>query len=441
MPPENLSSRLQAALAVHAEQRLCVGFSGGLDSSVLLHLLAKLAPVCGFSVSALHVHHGLSPHADDWAAHCERVALSLNVSLAVQRVQVTVAGEGLEAAARTARHVAFAGVDCDWIVLAHHRGDQAETVLHRLMRGTGVHGVGAMRARDEARRLLRPLLDVPRSALEAYARARGLHWIEDESNTDTALTRNFLRREVLPVWSARQPALEANLARAAGLFAEGALLLDELAAEDALRVAPGEADSLLRLRALSVPRARNLLRHLLVRACGLSPEADRLGEALRQLCEAQEGVRLVLVEQALCAWRERFWLEAAVQAEPVPQVWQGEASLPWGAGVVRFAQDRGPRALRIAPGAVRIATRAGGERLRPLMDGPSRAFKQLAQEADIPPWQRDGLPCLWQGNDLLWIGGLGVAAEHCCAPDEQGWQVAWVPWSDQGQRKSPGRRL
>ncbi|MFT3733971.1 MAG: tRNA lysidine(34) synthetase TilS [Rhodocyclaceae bacterium] len=425
MPSESLIQQLEIPLRLHAGQNLCVGFSGGLDSSVLLHVLAQLAPVCGFSVSAVHVHHGLSPNADMWAEHCAQVAQALGVSLHVQRVQVALDGEGLEAAARAARHAVFGQQLCDWIVLAHHRGDQAETVLHRLMRGTGVHGVGAMRARDEERRLLRPLLDVSRAELEQYAQAHALQWIEDESNADTALTRNFLRREVLPRWSARLPALEANLARAAGLFAEGAVLLDELAAADAQHVAPGEAASLLRLRALSAPRARNLLRHLLARDGALPPEADHLGEVLRQLCEAQDGVRHVLGAQALCAWRERFWLEAATPVAPVAQVWQGEAALPWGVGVVRFEQGSGPAALRIVPGEVRLAPRAGGERLRPQAEGPSRAFKQLAQEADVPPWQRDGLPCLWQGDELVWIGRLGVAAAHCCAPGEQGWMVSW----------------
>ena len=434
MPTSSLPQRLEPTLKHRAGKRLCVGFSGGLDSFVLLHLLALLAPVCGFQLSAVHVHHGLSPNAEAWAAHCVRVADKLGVALAVHRVTVERAGEGLEAAARAARHAVFAEQACDWIVLAHHRGDQVETVLHRLMRGTGVHGVGAMRARDDARRILRPLLDVSRAELEAYAREQGLAWIEDESNADTALTRNFLRREVLPVWSAKQPALEANLARAAGLFAEAAGLLDVLAADDALRVSPGAEDSLQRLREMAEggdgARARNLLRHLLTREGGLPPEADHLGEALRQLCEAEEGVRVALGDWALCAWRSRFWIEPAALGAPDALVWRGEPELRWGAGSLHFAEANGPEALRIAPdGSVRVTVRAGGERLRPRANGPSRAFKQLAQEADVPPWQRDSLPCLWLGDDLLWIGTLGADAAHCCAPGEVGWRVTWSPSS------------
>lgn len=425
MSSSSLLVRLEVVLKYCAGQRLCVGLSGGLDSSSLLHALAQLAPRIGFTLSAVHVHHGLSSNADTWATYCERFAASLDVPLSVHRVQVQTSGEGIEAAARAARRAVFAAQDCDWIVLAHHRGDQAETLLHRLMRGTGVQGMAGMRGRDEARRILRPLLDVSRSELEVYAREHQLEWIEDESNADTRFTRNFLRREVMPVWSLRQPALEANLARAAGLFAEAAELLDALAGEDALRVAPGSPGARSRLAALDEARARNLLRHLLARAGEGAPDAVWLVEALRQLLTAKDGARLVSGATALCAWREGFWLERDVAA-PESVVWRGEARLPWAGGELRFERAAGEDALRIAPdGSVRVMLRVGGEQIRPEASRPSRSIKQLAQVAEVPPWSRDVLPCLWRGEQLLWIGGLGADAEARCRPDEEGWRVSW----------------
>ncbi|MEN3068535.1 tRNA lysidine(34) synthetase TilS [Uliginosibacterium sediminicola] len=422
--PDQLSQTLQP----YAGQRLCVGFSGGLDSSVLLHLLAQLAPVVGFQLSALHVHHGLSAQADDWAAHCERVAASLGVPLVVRRVSVARAGKGLEAAARAARHAALAEQDCDWIVLAHHRGDQAETLLHRLMRGTGVQGAAGMRAVDVARRLLRPLLDVPRAELLAWAQQAGIVWIEDDSNTDQRFTRNFLRHDILPRLDQRQHGVEANLARAAGLFAESADLLDALAAEDLQRLQFGQPGSRSALRALGAPRARNLLRHLLAQAGEGAPTAERLGETLEQLSSAA-AVRLPFARIALCAWRDALWQEpVALPSPPHSLLWCGEAVLPWAGGELRFVPASGPEALRIVPnGACRIQPRQGGEQLRVEPAAPQRDFKTLAQAAGLAPWQRDVLPCLWQGEHLLWIGALGADAAARCAPGEAGWQLSWQP--------------
>jgi tRNA(Ile)-lysidine synthase len=422
-----LPDQLTKILQPYAGQRLCVGFSGGLDSSVLLHLLAELAPVVGFQLSALHVHHGLSEYADDWAAHCARVAASLGVPLVVRRVSVARAGKGLEAAARAARHAALAEQACDWVVLAHHRGDQAETLLHRLMRGTGVQGAAGMRAVDAARRLLRPLLDVPRAELLAWAQQAGIVWIEDDSNTDQRFTRNFLRHDILPRLDERQHGVEANLVRAAGLFAESAELLDALAAEDLQRLHFGQPGSRSALRALGAPRARNLLRHFLAQAGELAPTAERLADALHQLSSGA-AVRLPFARIALCAWRDVLWQEPAVLPRPHSLLWRGEAVLSWAGGELRFVPTSGSEALRIAPdGTCRIQPRQGGELLRVDPAAPQRDFKTLAQAAGVAPWQRDALPCVWQGDHLLWIGALGADAAARCAPGEAGWHLRWLP--------------
>lgn len=407
--------------------RFCVALSGGLDSTVLLHLLAQLAAQFHFQLSAVHVHHGLSANADAWAAHCHRLAESLQIPLEVRRVSVERdSADGLEAAARRARHAVFSSLDCDWVMLAHHRGDQAETVLHRLMRGSGVHGAAGMRPIDASRRLLRPLLDEPRARLLAWAQQHELAWIEDESNVDTRFTRNFLRNQVLPQLQGRHAGVESNLARAARLFDESAGLLDELAAQDAMRIAPGAEGSLPALRDLSEPRARNLLRHLLVKHGALPPTTDRLTEALRQIHVASQGLRLVFDGVALCAWRDAFWIEREIAPDVAELAWRGESQLAWSGGVLRFGASSGPQALRLDMHAcVRVSARRGGERLRLRAGGPSRAFKQLAQESGIPPWQRDRLPCLWQDAELVWMGRIGANADWRCADGEPGWLLTW----------------
>ncbi|MDP2880948.1 MAG: tRNA lysidine(34) synthetase TilS [Azonexus sp.] len=284
----NLRGRVGAFLAarLQPDTHLWVGLSGGCDSVVLLHALSRLG--LG-QISAIHVHHGLSDNADAWAGFCAGYCERLAIPLTIRHVAVnTSSGLGLEAAARAARYAAFAECAGGSLLLAQHRGDQAETVLFNLLRGTGVTGAAGMPAERSfgGLRLLRPLLDVSRAEIESYASAEGLGWITDESNADTSLTRNFLRHEALTAISQRFPSAEASLAQAASHFAEAAGLLDELAAHDWKLVGEGDAARTLALRQLSLPRLKNLLRHRL-RCLGWQvPVASRLEEFARQLQSA-----------------------------------------------------------------------------------------------------------------------------------------------------------
>ena len=284
--PADLPVRVGAFLAarLHATERLCVGLSGGCDSVVLLHVLSRL----GYAgrLTAIHVHHGLSSNADAWESFCRSYCCDLAVPLTVRQVTVDRQnGLGLEAAARQARYAAFAECSADCLVLAQHRGDQAETILFNLLRGTGVTGAAAMPAerRWAGLRLLRPLLDMSRGEIEAYARANNLSWVNDESNADTALTRNFIRHEVLAALNQRFPAAEAALAQAAANFSEASGLLDELAGLDWRLAAEGEAARLSELRKLSLPRLKNLLRYRLRQLGWRVPVATRLDEFARQV--------------------------------------------------------------------------------------------------------------------------------------------------------------
>jgi tRNA(Ile)-lysidine synthase len=258
-------------------QSLVIGLSGGIDSTVLLHAVHA----CGYPVSALHVHHGLSPRADEWAALCVDACQRWQIDIRVEQVVVERdSGDGLEAAARRVRHAAYDRASADWLLLAHHRGDRAETMLFNLLRGAGVRGAGALPERNG--RLLRPLLRLDRADILGYARMHGLAWVDDESNADVRHARNFLRHRVLPKIEERFPAALARLAAAAGRFAEAADLLDQLATLD-LGGRPAEFPVDVSLLAgLSEPRARNVLRFLLSRAGVGVPSEERLVEILRQ---------------------------------------------------------------------------------------------------------------------------------------------------------------
>lgn len=276
---------------VGLDEPLWVGLSGGRDSVVLVQALVEL----GWTprVQALHVHHGLSPRADEWAGFCLELGGRLGLRVAVRRVEVVADGAGIEAAARECRYRAFSDHGIGVLLLAHHRDDQAETLLFNLLRGTGIAGAAGIPAerRIGTLRVLRPLLEVGRDAIDAYAAARKLTWIEDESNEDTAFSRNFLRAEVMPVLEGRFPGAGERLAAAAARFAEADGLLADLAAADWECHAVGEGVSVAALRKLPAPRLANLLRWRL-RALGWQPPvASRLEEFVRQLLTAGPGRR------------------------------------------------------------------------------------------------------------------------------------------------------
>lgn len=419
--------------------RLVLGLSGGVDSVVLLHVLAGLRSRFQFlQLSALHVHHGLSTDADQWVVFCQDLCRRLAVPLLVERVNVhRDAGLGLECAARHARYAAFQCAEADWIVLAHHQDDQAETVLLNLLRGAGPLGAAAM---PESRvlsaghkRLLRPLLDIPREQILVYARHYALSWVEDASNTDQDLTRNFLRAGVMPLLQTRFPAAARTLARVAGHFAETVSLLDELAVADWGSVRQGDGVEVDGLRRLSPARRKNLLRYWLRSRDIPMPDAAHLEEILRQLLlAAQDAEPCLQLRQgwSLRRYRGAIYLLADAVVEPArfaAVTWQGEPQLPWGGGVLHFQRKfgEGLGAARVQPGRVSIRARAGGESFRLAERRPARSLKKVLQELGVPPWRRSVLPCVWCGEDLVWVAGLGPAAGWECREGEEGWQLFW----------------
>lgn len=285
--PDSLQAHWHACANAHVlpGQTLVVGLSGGMDSMALLHWLRHNVASAEHTLSALHVHHGLSSCADEWADHCQAFCAALDIPVSIVKVSVDrAATDGLESAARRARHAAFARAEGDWIVLAHHRGDQAETLLFNLLRGSGVRGAAAMRRSNG--RLLRPWLAVGRDAIESYARQAGLRWIEDESNADVRHSRNFLRHQVLTTLRERFPATEERLAAASMHFAEAQELLDDLARIDLEGNAASFPVPVAVLAKLGDARAANLLAYLL-RTHGVAVTSKRrLTEAMRQLVTA-----------------------------------------------------------------------------------------------------------------------------------------------------------
>ncbi|QXI44423.1 tRNA lysidine(34) synthetase TilS [Pseudomonas wayambapalatensis] len=405
-----------------------IAFSGGLDSTVLLHLLASHARQHDSPpVRALHIHHGLQAAADAWPDHCRHVCDSLGIALDVIHVEVP-SGASLEQAARTARYAAFAEVLQPGEVLftGQHRDDQAETLLFRLLRGAGLRGLAAMPASRPLGqgRLVRPLLDLTRDQLQRYAQASGLRWIEDPSNTDTRFARNFLRADVFPLLRQRWPQASQSLARSAAHLGEALALLDELAATDIAAASPGaiapwqclDSLDLGVLAALSPARQRNALQYWLSSRTRLPDSRHWAGwDNLRDAAaDAQPLWRLTDGElqrsHGRLWWLSGDWLQAPQGGAPWPDPSQS-LSLPGNGSVQVVGAIPGP--------GLHVAYRQGGE----VLDIPGRGhrdLKRLLNECHVPHFIRHRLPLLWQGERLLAVANLPELGPA-------GWQLQWQP--------------
>ena len=434
-----LSTHLKPGLK--SSQPLLLALSGGLDSCVLLHLLVQAKRHFPFELHAMHVHHGLSTNADSWADFCLKQCQTLNVPLDIIHVHIEKNSKlGIEATARQLRYEAlfnykFNEILPEFIVTAHHQDDQAETLLLQLFRGAGVKGLSSMASIDESRRLLRPLLDVPRKVLQDYAEQHDIQWCDDESNDNTQFDRNFVRHEVMPVLEARYQSVKSVLARTASHLAEANDLLDAMAMIDAESLLQNNNLCLQGLSAISVPRARNVLRWWFSLNQLAMPTSDHLSEIIQQLLNAKPDANLSIQLQlnsqeghlTLKRFQRRAYLFQEQNTQPFDLVWNGEPQLmlPNG-GQLYFKQVTGAGlALKFGMTKLRITNRDGGERFKPNVLRPTRTLKHLLQEANIPPWQRDNLPLIYWHDTLACVPGIGVAHELQAAEHEQGIEIAW----------------
>ena len=429
--------------------KFVVAYSGGLDSCVLLHAMHHVltisaaayggAPV--YALRAIHVNHALSPNAGQWQQLCEQTCAHLGIALHTEQVTLDADAANLESRAREERYGVFErqlqADEC--LLMAHHLDDQAETFLLRSLRGAGPRGLSSMPVQRPLGKgmLFRPLLQVPRAHLKAYAEQQSLAWVEDESNQSLHFDRNFIRHNVLPKIASRWPSYRESWQRSAHLSAEADVLLDELAAidyEQLKALVPTIIDA-SKLQQLSLPRQRNTLRYWLALAGAPDPGWNVLTHIVDELIPASSDSQPEIRWQAdmmsvvLRRYRNKLYLQKVLAgiAEAAPIAWQAKQllHLPSNGLLYAIAQE-GDGLLVEDSTALNLRYRQGGESCK-LHGRRTRPLKKVLQDADIAPWLRDRLPLVYLGDELVCVPGVGVCDGWRARGKQAGWQIIWVP--------------
>ncbi|MYM65066.1 tRNA lysidine(34) synthetase TilS [Pseudomaricurvus sp. HS19] len=426
----DLMEQLRRTLASYPDvRRWWIGLSGGLDSTLLAACVRDLQ--LAVPVHCVYIHHGLSAHADEWQRHCEALCRQWQIPFTALAVDVQVGGQGVEAAAREARYQAFETLlqPGDGLLLGHHLDDQAETLLLRLMRGTGVTGLAGIQKERALGQgfLLRPLLGCSRQQLEQEAQRRNLQWVEDDSNSQTHFDRNYLRLQVMPLLQERWPGFRRQWQQTADLCEETAALVEEVAVADLAACQPersreGASLEMAALQGLTPFRRGNVLRLWLQQQGRALPEKVHLQEVESQLVpgrsdsEAEVSWRDVRLQ----VHRQRLWLLPDLQS-PVPGDplgWDGSTPLRWGSWELQL-ETVTSGGWRWPSQGVLVQARRGGERCHPAGRSHSQVLKKLLQEAGVAPWLRPQLPIITTlEGEIVAVGDL-----WCC----RGWESGSGP--------------
>jgi tRNA(Ile)-lysidine synthase len=409
--------------------RLFIAFSGGLDSSVLLHLLAKQTHLLK-KITAVHINHGLSDNAEIWEAHCQQVCQTLNVPLKVRKVTINCYAN-VEAEARKARYAVFRSLidENDSLVLGHHQNDQAETVLLQLFRGAGVEGLAAMAAIKKFAKgqLFRPLLHLSRHSLTAYAVTHHLNWIDDESNTDCSFSRNFLRHDVIPLLQTRWPGVIKNLDRTAIHCRNAEKHLNDLALMDCPTL--NESANKLpisSLTGLTYSRMNNVLRSWFKKNAIRMPDTVTFNRLVPEIIYARESADPEIAWDGYCIRRYQktlYLLKKTDKKTLLPIDWSSfpnPLKLTMSLGTLQATLSE--EGLCVLPkSTLQVRFRQGGEVFT--WHGQTKALKKLLQEWRIPPWLRDRIPLIYINDELAVVVGYAVSDLFYSSSAETAYQI------------------
>jgi tRNA(Ile)-lysidine synthase len=420
----------------NANLEILLGLSGGLDSCVLLHLLANMQTQLDFKLKAIHVHHGLSSSADDWLNFCKQKCKVLDIEFDAVKVKINEKGSlGIEGEARELRYEAIKKKQKGVVALGHHQNDQAETLLLQLLRGSGLKGLAGMPEFDEERKFWRPMLNIKKELLEKYASENDIKYIKDESNEDINFDRNFIRKKVLPLIESRYPASIETISRSATNISEGHQINELLALDDSKNVMSDDGSHLLieNLNKLPNLRAINLIRWWLSFNDLLMPSKKNVEELFRQVKLIKKDTSLNLKisnDRSIRAFDDKLLIVSIMNDLPSYHFkWAGqeEIELPNKSKLHFVKTKKGGLSLsKLGAKSLYIKSRTGGEKLKSFPDQPSRSLKYLFQKADIPHWERDQVPLVYANEQLVAVPNLGVQYEYQSKVGEVGYQIKWL---------------
>jgi len=420
----------------NANLEILLGLSGGLDSCVLLHLLANMQTQLDFKLKAIHVHHGLSSSADDWLNFCKQKCKLLDIEFDAVKVKINEKGSlGIEGEARELRYEAIKKKQKGVVALGHHQNDQAETLLLQLLRGSGLKGLAGMPEFDEERKFWRPMLNIKKELLEKYASENDIKYIKDESNEDINFDRNFIRKKVLPLIESRYPASIETISRSATNISEGHQINELLALDDSKNVMSDDGSHLLieNLNKLPNLRAINLIRWWLSFNDLLMPSKKNVEELFRQVKLIKKDTSLNLKisnDRSIRAFDDKLLIVSIMNDLPSYHFkWAGqeEIELPNKSKLHFVKTKKGGLSLsKLGAKSLYIKSRTGGEKLKSFPDQPSRSLKYLFQKADIPHWERDQVPLVYANEQLVAVPNLGVQYEYQSKVGEVGYQIKWL---------------
>ncbi len=413
--PQVFVKQLQA---LTRSKKILIAYSGGLDSHVLLHLASQISQTNNYQIRAMHIHHGLQKVANDWVPHCQNVCDTLNISIEIQYLNLTIEkSKSLEDVARKARYAAFSESlqENEVLLTAHHQNDQAETLLLQLFRGAGVQGLAAM-SRITVFGLgkhARPLLNYSRQSLVAYAKENKLDFIEDPSNKDSAFDRNFLRNKIMPELRERWPSIDKTISRSASIQAETKQLLDEYAEQDLLSIQSSPADSdkltLSKFQNFSSAKQKLLIRYWIT-VNGFNPPSEKkLKHIFSDVVNAGEDSQPLVEWEGveIRRYQDKLYIMKPLQDHNIKQVIEWEnpqailniASLDYSLTALSVFQydENSPITVRF---------RQGGEKLYHHKRGVNISLKNFLQESDVPPWLRSRIPLIYSGETLIKVAGL-----------------------------------
>ncbi len=408
-------------------QTVFVGLSGGLDSTVLLHQLAQQAKQFGYVLNAIHVDHGLHTKANDWALHCQQQCDDLSINLQIVRITIAEPQHNLEQQARDARYSAFANIlhAGDTLALAHHQNDVAETLLLRLMRGSGTQALANMQRHQmrDAYRIWRPLLQCSRAELESFATENSLLWIDDSSNADQRFDRNFIRHSVLPLLEQRFPKAAQRLAHSANLLSTDAALLAPMITTQAELCIDNKQLLVSQLLALEYSLASHVVRYWLAKHGRAMPGFAALNEFIQQLSKQRtdSDAHFVTTDYALHVWNNRLFIceknSSAPHAE-FEHIWDGLQSLTLPRGGSLFWSGT-------PPCITHVSYRRGAEKIQLPGRTHNHSVKKCLSTL-VPPWQRNSLPFVYnEQGELLAVAGYLVSEQLQLLQQQHSCTLIW----------------